>query len=409
MRALSMATFAGAIGFTAAAARSTVSPKPSGRADGLAAVLVACSVVYGLQMAATVRPYALLMMFAAMSLWADARANPSALLGSHLLGLFTHPIFVFLTAASSIAGAAFGRGRWIRAGAPAAALGVYLLTWGWMLGRTAALPATSWMAAPGARDLLAGVLFWGDHGTPILAALIVLLTALRGFDRIGRARSNLAFAAAVCVLVLGLAFIVSQAKPVYLASRTPVLVLPAAAMAVGVFVSESAPLLAMCAVAALVSVSAVRFTVRAASRPDPFPTRASLASVAPRMQCGDSIVAAGLSYAPIIFYAPAAGVPACVPIVAFPVDVQQHPGWLDLTEAGRTRVRREADAMIREWDVSGTTWAFIARHGVGAEAGAALADARSRVEPSRQILDAKGSFFDEIAIFGPIRRTLARP
>ena len=409
MRAMSMAAFAGAILFTAAAARSVVPPRTRGGGGVLTAMLVGCSVTYGLQPAATLRPYALLMLFAAMALWGAARAKTLPLFGSHLLGLFTHPIFLFLTAASSIAGAAFGRRRLILAGAPAAALGVYLATWGWMLTRTAALPATSWMTVPTGRDLLAGLLFWGDHGTPIVAALLVVLVAIRGVGPMGDARSSVAFAATVTALVLGSAFVVSQATPVYLASRMPVLVVPAAALAVGVFVSDSAPVLVVCAVAALVSVSAVRFTARSVTRTDPFPTRASLASVARRTRCGDTIVAAGLSYAPITFYAPRAGVPTCVAIVSFPSDVQQHPGWLDLTEAARERVQRDADAAIGAWNTSGTLWAFVARHGVGAEAGTALADARSRVEPPHEVLVAAGSFFDEIAVFGPIRRPPAHP
>ena len=205
------------------------------------------------------------------------------------------------------------------------------------------------------------------------------------------------------------AFAVSQRRPLFLAARTPVLVLPAASVAVAVVVSELAPLPVACAVAVLVVASAVRFSVRSLEHPDPFPTRASLAAVAPRMRCGDTIVAAGLSYAALVYYSSAAGVPSCVGVRAFPDDVRDHPGWLDLTPEGRSRLSRDADLVADELGRQGTVWMFAARNGVGEDMGPPLVEALSRTRPGGESFVSKGTFFDEVIVFSPVSARPAGP
>jgi hypothetical protein len=395
LRALSMIAFGGAIVLTASTARHIA----GARAGWLAAALVATSVTFGLQPAATVRPYALVMVFAAMTLWAAVREARRTVFLAHLMGLFTHPVFVFFSLASAAAGAARGTRRGLLVGPPLAAVAVYAGTWGVMLARTAALPATSWMSRPTPADVISGLLFWGDRATPILAFVVLVLLATGGTRSIRAHASRIAWLGLLAALVLGGTIAVSMVRPVYLASRTPVLALPAAAIVVAVVISDMAPLVVTCALAALVAASAVRFTVRSATRPDPYPTRASLAALAPRMRCGDTIIAAGLSYAPVVYYGSMAGVPSCVTIRAFPADVAHHPGWLDLTTPRRSADAREAGTLASSVAVSETLWAFVARHGPGADAGTALIDALSRIRPEPHTIALTGSFFDAVVAF----------
>ena len=405
LRALPSAAFAGAIVFSALAARHAGSE----RAAWLTAVLVGCSVPFGLEPAATARPYALAALFAAMSLWAALRvkettsaANAAApILASHLFGLFTHPVFVFVSVASAIAGVVTRRGRVVLAAAPAAALAIYGAMWWPVLTETAALPARTWMMAPRAADLLSGMQFWGDHGTPVLAALAALV--LLAVRYAGSARVDMrgaAFALLIVVLVLGGAFLASRITPVYVAERTPIFVLPAASVVFGVAIAELSPAWVTAAAALMVIVSAVRFTVRTHDAPDPFPTRASLAVVALKATCGDTIVAAGLSYAPVLFYAPSARMPACVRLVAFPEDVREHPGWLDLSPDAITALPGTAAAAVARLPSSGTVWVFTQTRGVGAPHSFALLQALSATRPAAAKLALTGSFFDEITVFG---------
>jgi hypothetical protein len=408
MRTMSMAAFGAAIAFSAAASR---------RAAFGSAILVACSVTFGLQSAATARPYALLMMFAAMALWAGARADAphgsrrdAFTLGTaHLLGLLTHPIFTLLTIASAIAGAVFAMRRVRLAAVPLTALAIYIIAWGSMLVRTASLPATSWIGRPAAADLIRGLLFWGDHATAIVLATIAILVWIRGTRALHEDTRMIGFALTLIALTLGMAFIVSQARPVFLASRTPVLVLPAAAVAIAIIVSDLAPLWVACALAGVVVVSAVRFTIRSALRPDPYPTRASLAAVAPRMKCGDVLIAAGLSYAPLTYYAPSAGVPGCVAIIPFPPDVREHPGWLDMTPPALSALHPKSEEIAASFTNAGALWVFAADKDTGAQAGTALRAALSRTRRPDESIELPGSFFDEVTVFRTTRGGPARP
>ena len=168
-----------------------------------------------------------------------------------------------------------------------------------MIRQTAELPARTWMAQPAFGDLIAGTLFWGDHGTPVIALLvIVLVTVRRVVGQESTAWPAIAFPLTAAGLVLAGTFVVSHLTPVYLPARTPIFVLPAVALAAGVVIAELAPGLVTAAVALMIATSAVRYSVRSWRQADPFPTRASLAEVVSRARCGDAIVAAGLSCAP---------------------------------------------------------------------------------------------------------------
>src|SRR5437867_1921088 len=160
LRALSAAAHGAAAAFTAAAARRSASPA----AASLAALLVGFSVPVGLEHAAMARPYALVELFAAMTLWAARRADamtatrgPAVVLfAAHLAGLFTHPIFLFACAASSLAGAVCGRKRLLLGAIPLLAVVVYLGVWWPVLRQTLALPTTSWLTRPAFADVVAG-------------------------------------------------------------------------------------------------------------------------------------------------------------------------------------------------------------------------------------------------------------
>jgi hypothetical protein len=339
-----------------------------------------------------------------MALWAALRVNGPLLFAAHLLGLFTHPVFAFVSAASAIAGLGRDSRRWL-VGAPAAAIAVYLATWWPMLRRTADLPARTWMAPPGFGDVVRGTLFWGDHGTPVMAVVLIAAIGLRWF-RDQRSRSDpgagaTAYAATTAALVMGSAVIVSQMTPVYLAARTPVFVLPAVSLAAGLAIADMTPAIVAIGIAAMLTFSAVRYMVRTSARPDPFPTRDSLAAVAPRTTCGDVIVAAGLSYAPVRYYAAQAGVPGCVAIVPFPESVRDHPGWLEVSDAANAGVQTLAAAEAARLPKTGTLWVLVARNGIGRTEGDALVREVITRRPSIETVQLKGSFFDELRVFGP--------
>jgi len=264
-----------------------------------------------------------------------------------------------------------------------------------MVARTAALPATSWMRRPVAGEIVRGLQFWSDQATPIVVALVLVLVAVRGGHAIRAQASSIGFLALVAAMVFaGTIGGLDGASGVFCVAHAR-----AGVIAFAVLLAAEAPLRPASTIAAVVAGFATAFTARSLSRPDPFPTRASLAAVAPRMRCGDVAIASGLSYAPIMYYAAAAGVPACVPIRPFPGEVAAHPGWPD-----ESRVIPSEDA-----SGASTVWVFAARRGVGAGVGADLLAALGSRNSVRERLPLAGSFFDEIVVFSPSGPARAHP
>jgi hypothetical protein len=409
LRAMSIAAFGGAIVFSAAAARRAA----SSRAAVLTALLVGGSVPFGLIPADTARPYALAACCAALTLWMAMRAGETAapplragapLAAAHLLGLFTHPMFLFVSflfvsAASTAAAVVAARRRWLLAAAPAIAIGVYLLAWWRVLALTAALPARTWMGRPTIADLVTGVMVWGDHATLVLGGLTAALLFVRPLPK--AVESALAYTATIVVLMLGAAFAVSHVTPVYSPTRTPVFVLPAVSLVCGIAIAELAPRWIAAAAAIVIVASAARYTVHTARQPDPFPTRASVAAVAARAACGDTVVTTGLSFAPVSYYAPAAHLPACVTVTPFPEDVAEHAGWLDLSPAAVSVLPKAAASRVARLPRSGTVWLFEQREGVGAVASSALERELSTHRRASETLPLTGSFFDQVKVFAP--------
>jgi hypothetical protein len=404
LRSLSIVAFGLACLFAGAAGRWS----GDDRTGLMTAVLVACSAI-GIQHGATARPYALVVLFAAVALWADARADsddtvPPAVVRvfvPHLLGLFTHPMFLFVAAASAGARLIVPGARRAVAMGPIAAIAVYAIAWGWMLARTFGLPTTSWMPHPGLRNLISGYThLWGIVPGALLAILAAaaVVTLRRRRDGVPAAVLR---AALVAVGVLVVTFAISQVRPMYLSPRTPVFVLPAAALAMG-WVLAASPLRVLApAAAAIVMIASLRSTVAAVRAGDPTPTRASLAAVARDVRCGDVVVAAGMSYPPVTYYAHEAGLPSCVTIVPFPADVAVHPGWPDMRPGFIDRLRAEAPSAAAAVPSGSRVWLIRSPGGIGLEAGVAI-DAelskRRRVERREPLA---GSFFEEVLLFGP--------
>ena len=404
LRSLSAAAFALACVFTGAAGRRAVDD----RTGVVAALLVTASPI-GLLHAATARPYALVLLCAAIAVWADAREDTlegdgrafTRVFVPHLIGLFTHPMFLFVSVASAAAHMVVPGRRRTAAIAPLAAAGVYAASWSWMLARTFAGPATSWIPRPSLRNLVSGYThLWGVRVSVLLALLAlgaVVVVWRRRYEVPGAVQRG----ALVAVGVLVAVFAVSQIRPVYLFLRTPVFVLPAASLAfAGLMAATRVGLLAPLA-AAIVVVTSIASTMHGVRAGDPTPTRASLAVVAREIRCGDVIVAAGMSYAAVTYYAHDAAVPACVRIVPFPADVAVHPGWPDMRPGFQARLQVEAPDAAAALPPGSRVWLLRTQSGIGQEAGEAIRVELARRRTLEQRTPLRGSFFDEVLVFGP--------
>jgi mannosyltransferase len=383
------------------------------RAGLLAGVLAATSFL-GIEHAATARPYALLNLIVAgagLRMWTSrvsagsasgghARFLDPALVMLHLAGLLTHPIYVFPAVVLAAAAALFSRPdaqRSIISLAVAAAL--YLVLWGPVLWATLSLPTTAWMRRPRLVDLAAGVAeLWGVTG-----GLVLTVCALAGMvnARLSLWESKRAVAASVGLAIapLLLAYVVSAWRPVYVAERTPAIILAPASVLLGVALAGlRSPLLTTTIVVGLV-VSAARFTLAAASGDDPFPVRAAARQLAAEARCEDVIVIIGLSGPELDYYLRQANAPACLRRVVLPAELTAHPGWIhpDTLRFG-TRIAADAEEAVDFLVAEGVQrlWVIAPLTSFGRQLTPFAQLAIERQYVRQRKIAGSGSFFDAI-------------
>jgi hypothetical protein len=151
--------------------------------------------------------------------------------------------------------------------------------------------------------------------------------------------------------------------------------------------------------ALLVLSSAAAYAVEGIRSPDPAPSAASIAGVSREVQCGDRVVAAGVAFAPVTWYARRSGFPTCLAIEAFPQEVSRHPGWFDpsSTVARRRELLAEADALASSLPPDARLWVFAADRGAGAEATQLLDDVAALALERR--LPLAGTYFDHVRVY----------
>lgn len=412
LRVLFIAAFAVAILLTGDAAR-----RIAGAAAGVfAAMLVGASGNVGMMHAATIRPYALLMLVAALVLWLTLaslsennvtrrRSMFAVLVGiAHLTGLFTHPIYVFFLLAWMMAVLLLThapRRALLLAGTAAPV--IYLALWWPMLRATMALPATQWMAPPVTVDLWNAWLgIWGNRTGFMLLGAIVALVAVAGRGTFARIDRVVLFAAICGAATLLLPFAVSFWRPVFHLTRTASVALPAIALAVAMVFNRLAPPRLTVVFTLIVAAAGVQFVFANRSYGDPSPTRQSVQEVLNQTQCGDSLVLGGLSFAAVSYYLDRLGAPACLKVESFPAGVVEHPGWIDDEAAMQdpSGLSEEAAQMAaRLQSTRGRVWLFGKVRGVGQPASDAATAALTERLQLEKTLALRGAFFDVVRVY----------
>ncbi|HET7697473.1 MAG TPA: glycosyltransferase family 39 protein [Vicinamibacterales bacterium] len=406
LRALSALCYA-----AAAVLAGLAAGRIAGAAAGIgAALLMASSDRLGLEHAATVRSYALLAFIAALALWQTVRLIDDAsrvsrvrlalLCLTHLAGAFTHPTYVLLAASYSLGGLLAAPRQRLAAAAPLAAIAVYLALWAPVLIATVRLGTTRWMQAPSPHDLYnAGALIWGLRPAIVVAILAAGVIAVRR-AALARLFSNPAarWVAFSTATAWALPVALSVWKPVFEASRTPLMLLPATCVAIAAVLARGSRV----ALAAGVLVCAAAATYRIGARPhvDPAPSRATIAALLSRTACGDVVIAPGVSATTAEYYFRRLGAPPCVQLVAFPRDAYDvfadWPGRLG-NPAIRSRLEREADSVARGaaagrraiWLIGLSTWETR-------EATAIVESALQQVAECGDPEPARGAFIDSV-------------
>lgn len=380
----------------------------------LAAVMVATSGRIGLLHAATVRPYALLCFLSALSAWQLVRVikrpDPRQAIGLavvQIAGLLAHPTYVFVATAVLVA-VVFGvEGRTARIRVAVTVLGAVLLyfaAWGPVLARTLQLPATAWMPPPAAAGLWNGyLLLWGNRTGFVLAGVLLAVVTMAEGDAIRSLRKDRTLWAitAGAVVALSAPWLASWVKPVFVVARTPILALPWLAIAIAVVVSRVAGRRLAAGLVIVFAAAALQFVSETRRAGDPAPTRTAVSAVLSRAQCGDVLITAGLSFAPVAYYLERLAAPPCVRMEPFPASVRAHPGWVDERNASEATYSDDAGRFLSATrpEPGRQMFAFLKRRGIGSSASLAIVDRLRGSCVADRELPMAGSFFDHVAVF----------
>jgi mannosyltransferase len=403
LRSLSALSYAAAIAATGLAARVS-----AGAAAGLlAAVLMATSVHMGLAHAGSARGYALLSFAAAGAVWQTVRLTDSpdesrrlhvaALFLTHLSGLFIHPSYVVFVTACALTSALVGRRVSVASTiAAAGALVVYVVSWQRVLQKTMALQTIYWMQPPSVADVQsAAMLLWGTAGG------LLVLTCLSGCLILAVARRPMTddlsrqWVVSTAVAAWALALGISLWKPIFEPTRTPMLLLPITVVALAIIV-VSAGGRRLCGVVAAAMICFSGRQIFGASRADPYPTGEALAYLLQHANCDETVVATGLSSAPVLYYLRRSAAPSCLAITSYPLEMDTWAGLQREPEPIRA-LEREAEDLSRSLaSTRRAVWLLTLSRGLTHEISRTIESALSAKMQCRERLPLRGAFFDGV-------------
>ena len=392
---------------------------------GMAAAILAASSNIGLVFAGIARPYALLSLLTAVSLLIflaligliaehplPRRTRILLAIGYisvNVLGLLTHPIFIFFIIACNFAVWITARPySWIVSLCSLLSFGIFLAIWGSHLFHTLSLPALNWMEKPDIKDLIHSYLnLWGLKKT-ILLAVFIILASIWNFRLVRDfVNSQPAWIGGVMLLVMSLLpFLVSQYKLVFNDSRTPALYFPLACVVVALLAAKfkNRWLTFGFLITMFGYILISPFFVQPVSSLERSP-RSTIQAMIENASCDDTFVSPGLSINETSYYLRRLQAHRCIENKVFPASMNDHPGWMDpqsLLEH-RDELEKEADVLINtlesELPSGGRIWLF---YEVNSDRQDVLDILKSRLD-RRMVLtqteEGYGSFFDQVLIY----------
>lgn len=377
--------------------------RPSGAV--LAAALYWSSAL-AVRHATSARMYALLGLWVSLSLvlWLHALRRPSRRAAAteavvNTLGLLTQYWFGFVLLAQAVVERALLRGRrplalsFMAHGLP---LGLFLLLWGWALAAQLQSGGSGWIDPVGPWALLSTFLdfYGGGIAVAAFAVFAALILLRRPPGLFGREEWALL---AVCLGSVGVPFLLSVFKPVYLVGRYTLVALPPFVLLVAGLLARARPRAALAAVSVLVVVRLLALSgdqLRWARRDETSSSRAAAQRLLAQTPPRTVVLYTGLGSVTLRHYLKEAR-----PQLTFPASLQAHPGWLD-SEAEAARgpaALDEARGLLETADPREELWHVHER--VDPLAAVMEQALRERRGPPSRVLALPGSFHDTVSVY----------
>jgi 4-amino-4-deoxy-L-arabinose transferase-like glycosyltransferase len=355
LRALSGIFYLGSVVFTGLLARRFYGGDTN--AGWWAAFLYAMSAM-AIRHAQTARPYALAGLLVALSTWLLVRlldkggrswpawAGYAVVI---LIGLYTHYIFLFAVLGQcALVVTRYGWEMLGRMAVTGVGISLGYLPWLPILMEQSRNGGVDWMDRPSWALLTAGLLAPFGKG---LAALGVVGMLAAPLAPLWSRRREIAVQwplLAMVLCTLGTIWVVSYFKPLYLPSRSTILIMaPLMALLGGLWAQSTAGLLRTTMAGLLLAGTLFGFVryVRGPAGEDSGP---ALRQIVAEGKPGDLILCTGLTYWPANYGLRRLGAIGSRELVAYPNGILEHPGLLGkvAVEVGETGLQQEAERLV---------------------------------------------------------------
>jgi hypothetical protein len=333
----------------------------------------------------------------------------------NLLGLLTHPIFIFFMVACNAIVLFRSRHEFcIVSVCNLSTMGLFLILWGPFLFYSIGLPATRWMEVPDLRDLLQGYLnLWGDGPTLFLAGFIVVASVWNRRAARGFLLSPLGLVVGGMLMVSSLLpFLVSQYKPVYIDFRTPSLFFPTACVVVALLIARFRPFwLTLVVLVSILVIAVIGPLAEMAQPPSEQSPRSSIEYVLGNAKRGDVLISGGLAVNEVTYYMRRRNTPSGIQHAVFPQSMIEHPGWMDPASllANSGELAREAKALVKRvnerLEGHNRIWFF---YEIDSPRQVILDILKRQLDQEMVLIrteERSGSFFDAVAIYAAKKRS----
>lgn len=357
LRALSGLCYLGSAVFTGLLARQF----SGGNANaGLWAAFLYTTSAMAIRHAQTARPYALAGLFVALSTWLLVRLldrggrNWLAWAGYSvviLAGLYTHYIFVFaILGQCALVVARYGWGALGRLAVTGIVVSLGYLPWLPILLEQSRNGAVDWMEHPSWALLAAGLLAPFGKGLPALGVVGILAVPVGPlWNRRGKTAAWWPLLGMV-LITLGTIFGVSYFKPLYLPSRSTILIMaPLMAFLGGLWAQCTVALLRITMAGLLVAGTVFGF-VRYVQGPAGEDSGPALTQILAQGKPGDLVLCTGLTYWPANYGLRRAGAAGSRQLIAYPKAILAHPGLLGkvVSEVRENGLQQEAEHLVEQ-------------------------------------------------------------
>jgi|GEM_PF-1571177 len=296
-----------------------------------------------------------------------SKKNWAVYVAVNMAGTFTHYWFFFLLLAHGVAYFLLFSKSSLKSFALAMLLSIipFFALWTPILWTQMTNGGTSEIARPGFSTLLNTLLiFWGEGKKAIILYAVFLMLGcmnvsgrrlkFQSFQLVKEFFQQKQVLTLILLLAvsLGIPWLVSQIKPIYMATKYPMMVLFAAVMLIGAWLARLGNQRAVAAFCLMLLVAVAAGLVMRRLHPPAASVRSATDYLLEHGGRGDILVLSTSGLGGTQYYLKRAGAEGHFAQFPFPAEMARHPCWPNLNEWTKSYLENEVDSLVRRIEAS---------------------------------------------------------